>query len=120
MYLSHTAQWTHQGDERAVHALRLIAADQESLAGRIAVYLVEHYGRADTGGYPMAFTALHDLSLDYLLRHLAENQRKEIAVFERLADELRDHPAGRAFAQEALGAAKGHLETFEELAASVK
>jgi hypothetical protein len=67
----------------------------------------------------MAFTSLHDLSLDYLLKLMIERQQKFIVVSERLADQLDTAPYAQAAAREAVGEAKGHLENLQELQAAL-
>lgn len=117
MYLASIGRWAHEADEQATCTLRLIAADQQALSNRIALLICQRYGRAETGGFPMSYTGLHDLSLDYLLRQLVEAQRQDVRAIERLVDRFPGDAQARALAQEALGAAQGHLETLSELAA---
>jgi hypothetical protein len=69
----------------------------------------------DQGEFPMSFTGLHDLSMDYLVTLCIDRQKKLIRVIERLADSLSLAPFAQAAAREALGEAKGHLENLEEL-----
>lgn len=114
-YLQYAAPWLHQGDERASAVLQLVSADQQRLAERIADYLLAHFGRVDSGEFPMEFTSMHDLSLDYLMQHLTDYQRTVIRRLEQCAQALSADSAAQALAQEALGAAKGHLESIEEV-----
>jgi hypothetical protein len=67
----------------------------------------------------MAFTSLHDLSLEYLLTLLVERQDKLVAACGNLANLLATAPFAQAAAREALGEAKGHLENLKELQAEV-
>lgn len=115
-YLQYAAPWFHDGDERAIAALKLVATDQERLAERIAEYLLSHYGRVDSGKFPMEFTSTHDLSLDYLLHYFIEGQRKEIRILDACVQTLAADADAQALAKEVLGAAKGHLESIEEAA----
>ena len=66
----------------------------------------------------MEFTDTHDLSLDYLLGKLAFYQKQDIAAIEQCVPDLAGDPQGRALAEEALGTARGHLESLEELLAA--
>ncbi len=63
----------------------------------------------------MAFTDTHDLSLDYLLTEMAYYQKQDIAAIERCVADLAGDPEARALAEEALGNARGHLASLEEL-----
>ena len=119
MYLTFACPWTHRGDEKAVTGLARIVDDQKKLAARVAEAILEHHGPIAMGEYPLDFPDTHDLSLDYLLTKLVQCQKNDIAALERCVSELqKDRPAA-ALAEEALGAARGHLETLEELAGQV-
>jgi hypothetical protein len=115
MYLSDAAPWWHRGDEKAVATLGHVVADQRAMATRIAEHIMDVHGRVDQGKFPMSFTGLNDCGLDYLIGQLIERGKKDIVAIEACVGQLNDDPRGRALAEEALGAAKGHLESFEEL-----
>jgi hypothetical protein len=84
----------------------------------VATLILQSNGLVDPGEFPMAFTGLHDLSLDYLVKLLIERQVKHIAACERLASALNMAPYAQAAAREAVGEAKGHLDNLQELAAA--
>ena len=65
----------------------------------------------------MEFTSLHDLSLDYLLGKLVQHQEETIREIDRCVGQLQTIPTIQAIAQEALGEAKGHLDSLRELVA---
>lgn len=115
MYLRDACPWSPWGEERAAETLEHIAADQRTLCARIADFLVEHYGRVDTGEYPLEFTGLNDCAMGYMLRELIAAQKQTISVIERCVADLTRNPAALALAEESLGAARGHLEALEEL-----
>ncbi len=64
----------------------------------------------------MGFTDLHDLSLDYLVSRLIRCQQQDIAVIAACVPQLATAPAAQTLAEEALGAARAHLEALEGLA----
>jgi hypothetical protein len=94
-----------------------IVVDQRRTIDRLGTIILDSNGTVDHGEFPMAFTSLHDLSLEYLLKLLIERQQKSIAACERLTDMLNMAPFAQAAAREAVGEAKGHLENLQELAA---
>jgi hypothetical protein len=96
--------------------LAQIAADHARESDRLATLVLDHGGTVDPGEFPMWFTGLHDLSVEYLVKQLIERQRKFIAAAEKIADELRLSPLAQAAAREAVGEAKGHLDNLQELA----
>ena len=118
MYLSYASPWTRKGDEKAVTALKNIVEQQQQLAARVADLILD-MGPIDLGEYPVEFYDLHDVSLDYLLSRLVAFQRRDLAALERSASELQSERRTAVVAEEALGAARGHLETLEELYAEL-
>jgi hypothetical protein len=103
---------------RAAATLAQMVADQTRTADKLATLVLDSSGLVDPGEFPMSFTGLHDLSLDYLVKLLIERQRKHIVACERLAAALNMAPYAQAAAREAVGEAKGHLDNLEELAAA--
>lgn len=116
MYLVDAVPWTHRGSERTEETLSAICEDREQMIERIGALILDEDGTVAAGEFPMSFTGLHDLSIDYLLSMVVTEQKKIIAEIESCADELRLSPTLQAVAQEALGLAKGQLESLEELA----
>jgi hypothetical protein len=116
MYLAYASPWTHRGDERAVETLQQIGDDQRQLSTRIAQHIMDHYGPIELGDYPLDFPDTHDLAFDYLLAKLLACQKADVAAIEDCVSKLRDDRTAAALAEEALGSARGHLETLDELA----
>jgi hypothetical protein len=115
MYLAGADPWRHPGDEAAANVLADIVADQRLYTGRIAEAILQERGRVDTGDYPMEFTELNMLSLDYLLKETIRRQREDIAAIERCVADLAGNMQYQVLAEEALGNARGHLESLQEL-----
>ncbi len=118
MYLSYASPWVRRGDSKAVTALEAIVEQQRKLAERVAELVLQR-GPINLGEFPVEFYDTHDLSLDYLLSRLVDYQRRDVAALERCVDDLQSDRPSAAVAEEALGAARGHLEILEELAASL-
>jgi hypothetical protein len=118
LYLHDAQPWQGKGDERAASVLALIVEEQRSLAGRVAEWILDHGGQPDPGDYPLEFSDAnwHFVGLDYLLHPLIEHQQVDIERIARCVAELQGDRTARVLAEEALGAAKAHLESLEELA----
>ena len=116
MYLRDAPPFIANGDQRAIAAIDQIVADQTLLSGRIGRFIMSNSGRLETGEFPMEFTDAHDLSVDYILRLAITYQKQDITAIEQMVDEVRLNPAAANLAEEALGMAKGHLQSLEELA----
>jgi hypothetical protein len=114
-YLSYASPTWRRGDERARAALQAVVDDQQALVERLGEAVLEAGGTIEYGGYPMAYTGYHDLSFDFLLTKLVEGQQRDIAVIESCVARITANPLANSVAEECLGAAKGHLETFLEL-----
>lgn len=118
MFLTEAVPWTHRGDEDATRVLLDIVQGQRDLSNRVATELQQRGCPIDTGEYPMEFLDLHFLSLDFLLQRLIENQQNEVESIGRISAELDGDPTAYHLAKEALGAAKGYLESLTELTSS--
>jgi hypothetical protein len=118
MYLSNTRPWMRAGDEPAARALSHIVDDQKQRVERISDMLLDEGADIDAGAFPMAFTDTHDLSLDYLITELIDHQRRDIAAIDEIVRDAGEDVALRRLAEEALGAAQGHLQSLSELAPS--
>ncbi|MCC6492427.1 MAG: hypothetical protein IT424_05340 [Pirellulales bacterium] len=114
-YLQWSRPHVPAGRGEELEAIRAIAMDQDALADRISRMIVDADALPRSGEFPMEFTDLHDLHIDYLLRAAVGYQEQDIATMERLVERLQTAPAARAIAEEALGMAKGHLDTLREL-----
>ena len=115
MYLASAAPWISRTDEDARATLSSIVSDQRSTIDRLGELVTENGGRADAAAFPMEFTSYHDLSLDFLLHKMIEKQRQAIDGIRQIIDELSDEAAIRPVVEESLGAAKGHLDSLQEL-----
>jgi hypothetical protein len=119
VYLSYAPPYQLAAHPKAKAVLDQIVADQRRTIDRLGTLVIESGGTVDYGEFPMSFTSLHDLSLDYLLKVLIERQEKFVAVCEKLVDMLNMAPFAQAAAREAVGEAKGHLENLRELQAEL-
>jgi hypothetical protein len=70
---------------------------------------------ARTGEFPMEFTDLHDLDIDFLIDRAMVYQRQDIELVGQLLHQLQLSPAAKSLAEETLGMAKGHLQSLQEL-----
>lgn len=118
MYLAYAAPFIGHGDEAASEVLSQIVTDQKYLVEKIGDFLIEHDHAVGHGHWDMNFTSLHDVSLHYLLSEVIRRQKQLVSDLTKYAEKLASFPAPKALVQEALGMAKGHLESLEELSTS--
>lgn len=115
VYLSDAVPWMSGGRDEVREVLSTIASDDRRTVDRIGAFILQNDGDVAAGEFPMQFTSLHDLSIDYCLQKVIERQRNDVQFLEQAAAALERAPMAQALAEEALGAAKGHLQSLEEL-----
>ena len=120
MYLQEARPWTRHDDEPIEAALDCLASDQRALATRVADAIVEQGGRPDPGCFPVEFTAINDVSIDFLLQRAARCQQQDTATIKECVDRLTEVPLLHSLAEEIHGNAQGHLDILEELQAGEK
>jgi hypothetical protein len=119
-YLAEVGLWRGKIalDEELDRALKTIAFDHQATARRVAELILSRHEPLDYGQFPMEFTDKNDLAVEYLVREALEGQRRDQTAIEAVLFALPTHDAeAREVAQEALGAAKAHVDTLESLAA---
>jgi hypothetical protein len=116
MYLADAKPWVRSEDAKLHAALSHLVADRQMYAKRLAEAIESHGGRPDPGRFPTEFTAKNDLSLEFLLIELIEDQELDVAAIAHYAAQLAGDPALHALAEEILGNARGHLDILVEIA----
>jgi len=114
-YMRYARPYIPQGRENVMDTIHEIVAGQDLLAERVSQTIFDSGGRPDPGDFPIEFTDMHDLAIDFLIQEAIECQKQDIADLEQCVEALRLAPAAQSLAAEALGMAKGHLESLEEL-----
>ena len=114
-YLQHSRPYLPPGADEIVETLESVVADQDVLAERVSKMLIDMQAPLRTGGFPMEYTDLHDLDIDFLIAAAVDYQRQDIGAIQQLVDQLQMAPAAKALAEEALGMGKGHLDSLQEL-----
>ncbi len=113
-YLVDAAPWSNGKDKLGMPLLESIVADQQAVVDKIAELLMDRGMAVNQGAFPMQFTDLHDLSLDYLLALAVRHQRADLDKIKQLAPDVADDPPSRELLEEALGTATGHLEALQD------
>jgi len=115
VYLTYASPAWERGDETSREALSNISTDHIETADRLAAMVVEAGGTVNNGKFPIYYTGYHDLAFGFLLGRVILEQKEDIRTIEQCVAQLELVPLAKAVAEEALGAAKGHLESLEEL-----
>lgn len=114
-YLCSTVIWGERNDRRAADTLTQIAADQKYIADRIIGLIDRRQGQFNRG-QTRDLTWLNDLSIDFLIKQTLDYQVRDAADIASCVEFLSADPEAKAIAEEALGMAKAHLESLEEVA----
>ena len=114
-YIKYAAPWVANGQEGSMSLVNDAIEDQERSVKILGERILELGGIVQPGAFPLTFTSFHDVSLDYLLNILLVTQRDDIAVIQQCVDSLEADTRDRAIAEEVLGNAQAHLETFQEI-----
>jgi hypothetical protein len=118
VYLQYAPPWLEKGHEEVMTVLEQIVRDQEATVDRIGTMIQSAGEDVDPGKFPISFTGLHDLSIEYLVSLMIEGQREIISISEQAVSELAADAMAQAVAQEAVGTAKAHLDSLLEIADS--
>ena len=114
-YLQYSRPYVPQGRNEVLETIAAIVSDQDVLADRIVELLADAEAPIRTGEFPMEFTDMHDLGIDFLINAAIAYQQQDINTIAELVEGLQSSPAAKALAEEALGMAKGQLESLREL-----
>jgi hypothetical protein len=110
MYLEDARPWSAGGDEAARAALGRLAADEKTYARRLAEAILRRGGQPPPVSFPLEYTSLNDVSLDYLLQRVLAGLDVDLAAVARAADDLVSDSEAAALAGEVLGNLQGHRE----------
>ena len=119
MYLASAPPHRQFGDDSAWESLQHIMDDQKQMIDKIADHVESLDGTPNMGEFPMEFTGMHDLSMDFILQKALERQQNEVALIEQISSDLEAGSQARALSQESLGAAKAHVEALQECLAAI-
>lgn len=115
-YLASARPFATAKDKERILVLDRIADDNELMANRIGTVITQEGGIPSFGEFPMLFTDMHDLSLNYIEREVANRLKADIQTIQQIVKRFDQQQAyaAKAIAEEALGAAQGNLECLQE------
>jgi hypothetical protein len=117
-YASESYPWTRSEEREAAARLRQVMDEDQEAIGALVQFLTAHRLMPPyIGSYPMAYTSLSFVSLDYLLPALAEAQQRHITELERDLAAATD-PEAREHLQKLLDTKRRHRDVLEKLAAA--
>jgi hypothetical protein len=120
MYVADSGIWSYPGDEDLKLALADIVGDQRNVAERAAAVLAEREVAPPQTGYPLSYTAWHDLDLVYLLPRLIEGMRRQVAAIDVLVAARPDDATAMELAAQAKATTLGHIDVLEQQASRLR
>jgi hypothetical protein len=118
-YLAESYPWTTEDKHAVVDRLQHLCAEERDAAGRIARYLTRHHVPLPyLGSYPMDFTTINFIGVDYALSRLLKATHLEIAMLEMELNQVSDSEA-RELLEDLLAMKQNHLEELQKLGTSL-
>ncbi|MEM8945580.1 MAG: hypothetical protein AAGD11_10375 [Planctomycetota bacterium] len=114
-YLQYSRPYIPPGRASVKETIDAIVGDQNVMVERLSQKLIDSKTPPRFGEFPIVYTDLHDLDIDYLMRMAVDYQEQDIASIGKIVDELRLAPAAQSLAEEISGMTKGHLDSLLEL-----
>ncbi len=120
-YLGESWLWTHSADREAEELVRSILTDERRWAERLAELIYERGGIPRPGVYPTEFTNsnLHFLSLDSVLRRLADAVADSVAALRDDLNSVAGDPVLRPLIEQMIERKGGQIDALKKLAASL-
>jgi hypothetical protein len=117
-YVSEAYPWAKTAGDTTPDKVRDLARQQRDAVGALTKFLSRRRHTVPyLGPFPMAFTTMNFVSLDYVLPRLADDGRRALAALERDRAALADAEA-RAELDKLIEQKRRHLKTLEALAES--
>lgn len=113
-YLTYARPWVSAGCEAKAEIIDDIAADHHDLVQRILKVLEADDRPVALGDFPMDYTDLNDLSLDFILQELTHYERRLLKTLEEIASWMDREHSSYLLVNMAIGMAIGHLENLAE------
>ena len=112
-YVHESYPWTNPERQALLDQLLGLIEEERQGTAALAQFLTRnHLSRPFPGPYPMDFTNVNYVALDYLLPLLRQEQQRAIAWLQEQMVHLK-HPEARALVQENLRTKERHLKILE-------
>ena len=113
-YLRYARPYVPPGQSDRQELIDDVIADQDLLVQRIREKLQTQGVAPSQSQFPMEFTSLHDLAIDYLLQQAVNYQQRDLQTLREISESLDLASASRKLVDEAAGMAQAHLESLQE------
>lgn len=120
MYLADSGIWSYPGDESLKLALADVVSSQRGIVDRAAEILADREVPVPQTGYPLSYTAWHDLDLAFLLPRVIEGMRGQVGRLEAILSSGTNDAAALDLAREAVATTRSHIDVLDQQAARLR
>ena len=115
-YLADARPWSAgESASRVMSLFDQIARDHLRIVERAGKRIIDLGGVSQNiHSYPMEYTSLHDVSVDFLSQKLAAYEANLQVLAQACAEQLSHDAESQSIANEAVGMAQGHLDLLRE------
>src|SRR5262245_29787521 len=92
-YLQYSRPYVPPGRGEELETLETIARSQDSMADRISRLIDDLDALPHSGEFPMEFTDMHDLDVDYVVAAAIRYQKQDIEAIQSLVSQAETTPA---------------------------
>ena len=117
-YVGQCWPWTELDAQAERETINTLMARQQTHVASLTDFLIRRGEAADFGTFPMAYTDLHYVSLDYLLAELIENEQALVAGLEGAHKSSANDPEAACLLDGMLAGERDNLKQLQDLAAS--
>lgn len=114
-YLRFARPWVDAGAESTAEMIEKVAESHRQNVTRLGELLVERHGHVESRAFPSVFTRLNDLSIEYLLPLVIDDEKQIIRVIESNAVVLEHDAEASSLLDEVLDCEKRRLQVLEGL-----
>lgn len=115
VYLAQARPWPGRDGQKAQELLARMAADHQALATRLAAAIRREGGAVDFGRFPLEFTSMNDLTVDFILRKVHQRLEQKVRAMSRYVDDLADAPSLQPIAEDIQRLTLEHLAAMREM-----
>jgi len=112
-YLRFARPWVDAGAQTIAETIGHVAESHRQHVTRIGELLVERHGHVESRTFPRPFTGLNDLSIEYLLPLVVEDEKQIVRIIEASAAALECDAEASDLVAEIIDSEKRHLQILE-------
>jgi hypothetical protein len=112
-YLRFACPWVDASKQPIAEAIRHAAEGHRQHVTRIGELLVERHGHVESRTFPRSFTGLNDLSIEYLLPLVIEDEKQIVRIIEASLAALESDAEASDLMAAIIDSEKRHLQMLE-------